>query len=282
MSVDGFRTMIDDPYRFGRICAHHSLNDLFAMGAKPASALALVTVPLMSQRLMEEELYQLLSGAVDVLNAAGAPLVGGHSAEGAELSMALTVTGTPGSKTLTKGGGLPGDKLILTKAIGTGVILAGAMRGLHEPGAVTACMASMDASNRLAMDALVSHGVTALTDVTGFGLVGHLGEMLRASGCGAALALQAVPVLPGALALASSGIRSSIANANAQALTDYRLAPGLEENRLALLVDPQTSGGLLACVSPDQADRCVEALALAGMHAAVIGELRDARHWDIV
>lgn len=282
MSVDGFRTMIDDPYCLGRICAHHSLNDLFAMGAKPASALALVTVPLMSQRMMEEELYQLLRGAVDVLSAAGAPLVGGHSAEGAELSMALTVTGTPGPVTLTKGGAYPGDKLLLTKAIGTGVILAGAMRGLYEPGAVAACMKSMDSSNRQALDILQAHGVKALTDITGFGLIGHLGEMLRASGCGVNLALDAVPVLPGALALVGSGLRSSIAPANAQALADYQLDPGLNRNRVALLSDPQTSGGLLACVGPDDADGCTEALATAGINAAVIGEFKEPGHWRIV
>lgn len=282
MSVDGFRTMIDDPYRFGRICAHHSLNDLFAMGAKPSSALALVTVPLMSQRMMEEELYQLLSGAVDVLNAAGAPLVGGHSAEGAELSMALTVTGTPGAATLTKGGGAAGDKLVLTKAIGTGVILAGAMRGLHEAGAVGNCMASMDTSNRQAMEILQAFGVKALTDVTGFGLIGHLSEMLRASSCGVELALAAVPVLPGALPLASLGVRSSIAQANAQALADYQLAAELDPNALALLSDPQTSGGLLACVAADQVDGCIHALTEAGIHGAVIGELKEASHWHIV
>lgn len=282
MSVDGFRTMVDDPYRFGRICAHHSLNDLFAMGARPASALALVTVPLMSERMMEEDLYQLLSGAVDVLNAADTPLVGGHSAEGAELSMALTVTGTPGPATLTKGGGAVGDKVVLTKAIGTGVILAGSMRGLHEPDAVSACMESMDSSNQQAMAVLQAHGVKALTDVTGFGLIGHLGEMLRASGCGVNLGLDKVPLLPGALTLAGSGVRSSIAQANAQALADYRLGPDLDVNRLALLADPQTSGGLLACVAPDRVEDCIHALREAGIHGAVIGELREASHWQLV
>ena len=282
MSVDGFRSMVDDPYRFGRICAHHSLNDLFAMGAKPASALALVTVPLMSERLMEEELYQLLRGAVDVLNGADTPLVGGHSAEGAELTMALTVTGTPAPLTLTKGGGAVGDKLVLTKPIGTGVILAGSMRGLHESGAVSACMESMDTSNQQAMTLLQTHGVKALTDVTGFGLVGHLGEMLRASGCGVNLTLDAVPVLPGALTLATRGVRSSIAQANARAIADYQVAPNVDVTRLALLSDPQTSGGLLACVAADKVDDCIHALAEAGIDGAVIGEVREASHWHIV
>jgi selenide,water dikinase len=281
MSVDGFRAMIDDPYLFGRICAHHSLNDLYAMGACPVSALALVTVPLMSERMMEEELFQLLSGAVDVLTAAGAPLVGGHSAEGAELSLALTVTGVPGATTLQKSGASPGDQLLLTKPLGTGVILAAAMRGIHESGALKACVASMDSSNRKSMEILQAHGVKALTDVTGFGLIGHLGEMLRASHCGVSLTLNAVPVLPGALNLAEQGIRSSLAQANSRALADFDCSTMTDAARLALLADPQTSGGLLACVSSEQADPCLQALREADVDAQVIGQMMPSEHWRI-
>ena len=139
----------------------------------------------------------------------------------------------------------------------------------------------MDTSNRQAMEILQAFGVKALTDVTGFGLIGHLSEMLRASSCGVELAL-AVPVLPGALPLASLGVRSSIAQANAQALADYQLAAELDPNALALLSDPQTSGGLLACVAADQVDGCIHALTEAGIHGAVIGELKEASHWHIV
>lgn len=274
LSVDGFRAMVDDPYLLGRICAHHSLNDLFAMGARPTAALALATLPLMAQQMMEEDLFQLLSGAVEVLNAHGAPLVGGHSAEGAELSIALTVTGTPGEVTLTKAGGQAGDVVLLTKPIGTGVILAGAMRGIHLAGCVSACLKSMDTSNAPSLSILQRHGVTALTDVTGFGLIGHLGEMLRASQCGVELRLSDVPVLTGGLALAQQGVRSSIQGANAQALNDFTVSASVEDtDRLNLLSDPQTSGGLLACIPSGQADACLRTLQDAGIPASVIGSL---------
>ena len=274
LSVDGFRAMIDDPYLLGRICAHHSLNDLFAMGATPTAALALATLPLMAQRMMEEDLFQLLSGAVDVLNAHGAPLVGGHSAEGAELSIALTVTGAPAEVTLTKSGGQVGDVLLLTKPLGTGVILAAAMRGMHLAGSVPACLAMMDTSNAVSLGVLQQYGVNALTDVTGFGLIGHLGEMLRASHCGVELRLTEVPILTGALELAQQGVRSSIQGANAQALSDFTVTASVKDSaRLALLSDPQTSGGLLACIPSEHADACLRALQEVGIPASIIGSL---------
>ena len=153
---------------------------------------------------------QLLSGAVDVLNKSDAPLVGGHSAEGAELSIALTVTGAPGQTTLRKSGAQVGDVLILTKPLGTGVILAGAMRGIHVPGAISAAVDCMDSSNALSVEILKDFGVNALTDVTGFGLLGHLSEMLRASDCGVALRLADIPLLPGALPMAKRNIASCL------------------------------------------------------------------------
>ena len=270
LSVDGFRAPWLTTLLLGRICAHHSLNDLFAMGARPTAALALATLPLMAQQMMEEDLFQLLSGAVEVLNAQRS-LVGGHSAEGAELSIALTVTGTPGEVTLTKAGGQAGDVVLLNKPIGTGVILAGAMRGIHLAGCVSACLKSMDTSNAPSLSILQRHGVTALTDVTGFGLIGHLGEMLRASQCGVELRLSDVPVLTGGLALAQQGVRSSIQGANAQALNDFTVSASVEDtDRLNLLSDPQTSGGLLACIPSGQADACLRTLRNAGISASVI------------
>jgi selenide,water dikinase len=211
---------------------------------------------------------------VDVLNAHGAPLVGGHSAEGAELSIALTVTGAPGEVTLTKAGGQVGDVLLLTKPLGTGVILAGAMRGIHVSGSVPNCLSSMNASNGMSLSILQRHGVRALTDVTGFGLIGHLGEMLRASQCGVELRLAEIPILTGGLQLARQGVRSSIQRANAQALNDFTIMPSATDtDRLNLLSDPQTSGGLLACIPPEQADDCLKRLNEAGIPAAAVGTL---------
>jgi selenide,water dikinase len=273
LSVDGFRPMVDDPYLLGRICAHHSLNDLYAMGAKPTSALAFATIPLMAEPMMEDDLHQLLRGVVDVLNANDTPLVGGHSAEGAELSIALTVTGTPGHTTLTKSGAQVGDMLLLTKPLGTGVILAGAMRGMHVPGAIASAVNCMDTSNALSVEILRNYGVNALTDVTGFGLLGHLSEILRGSDCGVSLHLSDIPLLPGALLMAKQGIASSLQASNALALADFTLVTDLDAEILALLSDPQTSGGLLASVPAHQADRCLTALRAKQIEAALIGEI---------
>lgn len=273
LSVDGFRAMVDDPYLLGRICAHHSLNDLYAMGAQPTSALALATIPLMAEPMMEDDLHQLLRGVVDVLNASDTPLVGGHSAEGAELSIALTVTGTPGQTTLTKSGAQVGDMLLLTKPLGTGVILAGAMRGTHVPGAIAGAVNCMDTSNALSVEILRNYGVNALTDVTGFGLLGHLSEILRGSDCGVSLHLNEIPLLPGALLMARQGIASSLQASNALVLADFTLSADLDAEILALLSDPQTSGGLLASVPAHQADSCLTALRVQQIEAAMIGEI---------
>ena len=273
LSVDGFRAMLDDPYLLGRICAHHSLNDLYAMGAQPTSALALATIPLMAEPMMEDDLHQLLRGVVDVLNASDTPLVGGHSAEGAELSIALTVTGTPGQTTLTKSGAQVGDMLLLTKPLGTGVILAGAMRGTHVPGAIAGAVNCMDTSNALSVEILRNYAVNALTDVTGFGLLGHLAEILRGSDCGVSLHLNDIPLLPGALLMAKQGIASSLQASNALVLADFTLATDLDAEILALLSDPQTSGGLLASVPAHQADSCLTALRAQQIEAAMIGEI---------
>ena len=273
LSVDGFRAMVDDPYLLGRICAHHSLNDLYAMGAQPTSALALATIPLMAEPMMEDDLHQLLRGVVDVLNASDTPLVGGHSAEGAELSIALTVTGTPGQTTLTKSGAQVGDMLLLTKPLGTGVILAGAMRGTHVPGAIAGAVNCMDTSNALSVEILRNYAVNALTDVTGFGLLGHLSEILRGSDCGVSLHLNDIPLLPGALLMAKQGITSSLQASNALVLADFTLATDLDAEILALLSDPQTSGGLLASVPAHQADSCLTALRVQQIEAAMIGEI---------
>ncbi|MEM9623372.1 MAG: selenide, water dikinase SelD, partial [Pseudomonadota bacterium] len=283
LTVDGFRAMLDDPYLFGRIAAHHSLNDIFAMGAQGTAALALVTVPLMAEAMMEEDLFQMLSGATAVLNAHNVPLVGGHSAEGAELSIGLTITGAPHQQgaALSKTGAQPGDVLVLTKPLGTGVVLAGAMQGLAAPDSMAQVIAGMDFSNQPAMQVLLQHQARALTDVTGFGLAGHLGEMLRGAGVGVDLDLAAVPMYPGAIDLLANS-PSSLQQANELALQDYVLAGGLRPDnaRLRLLADPQTSGGLLAAVPAAQLAACLQALQSVCVAATAIGEI-TAADWQI-
>ena len=277
VSTDGLRGMMDDTYRFGRIVAHHNLNDLFAMGARPSTALAMATVPLMAEPLMEAELTELLLGAVHVLEEHGVTLVGGHSSEGAELFLALTVMGAPGGRAFRKSGLRAGDALVLTKPVGTGVLLAADMRGEAAGEDVAAAVQSMDLSNALACALLAEHEATAVTDVTGFGLLGHLAEMLRASGVGAEVRAAAVPVLAGARQCIAAGIASSLQANNEQVLGDFRC-----ETDARLLCDPQTSGGLLAGVPQGRADALVAALQAAGYpEATIIGRVTD-QLWLVV
>ena len=275
ISCDGFRAMIDDTYRFGRISAHHALNDLFAMGAEPRFGLAIATVPLMADAMMEDDLFQMMSGALDVFTAHGVDLVGGHSAEGAELGLAFSVTGTLAGGALAKHGLRAGEHLVLTGAVGTGTVLAGAMQGLARAEHLLAAIDHMDASNATAAEVLRAHGARGCTDVTGFGLAGHLTEMTRASATGATLRVNDVPALPGAVELLAAGVESSLQANNLRALDDFQItgtAPDAPTVRL--LSDPQTSGGLLAGVPGDASASCVQALRREGYTgAAVVGEV---------
>ena len=266
-SVDHFRAFLDDPYVFGQVAAAHALSDLHAMGARPWTALAIASVPYASGAKMRTELTAMLQGATEILNADGCTLVGGHSAEAAESALGFAVTGLaePG-RVLRKSGLRAGDYLLLTKPLGTGIVLAGHMRGLARASWLQASIASMRHSNGAAARIFLAHRAGACTDVTGFGLAGHLTEMLIASGVSATLWPDAVPALPGALELAGQGIESTLASDNRRAL------PGMDgEADTALLIDPQTSGGLLAGVSPARAEACLTALQAAGMQAAVVG-----------
>ena len=280
VSCDGFRALIDDVYRFGRIAAHHALNDLFACGARPRFALALATVPAMADALMEEDLYQLMSGALAVLREHDVDLVGGHSAEGAELGLAFSVAGKVAGGVLAKSGLAPGEKLVLTKPLGTGAVLAGVMRGKTRAEHLLAAVDAMDASNAAAAEVLRAHGASACTDVTGFGLAGHLTEMTRASGVGARLFAAQVPHLPGALQLIEAGVVSSLQASNEQALAGFSVRGGSPATTaVRLLADPQTAGGLLAGVKAETATDCVAALVRHGHpRATVIGEVLTDGH----
>jgi len=272
-TVDLFRAPIDDPWLLGRIAALHALGDIQAMGGRPLSALAIVGLPHGPAARQEEDLYQMLAGARLELGRAGADLIGGHSAELEETALGFAVTGTlDGRPPLRKGGLRPGDRLILTRPLGSGVLLAGAMRGAVRGRFVTGALEAMLAGNRRAADILRTRGATACTDVTGFGLAGHLAEMLRASACAARLDPAALPLLPGALAAAAAGIASTLAPANRDLAPVAGGDPA--DPRHALLFDPQTAGGLLAGVPADRAGACLAALHAAGCtDAAVIGSV---------
>lgn len=273
-SVDYFRAFIDDPYLFGRIAANHCLGDLYAMGATPQTALAIVTLPHGSEAQIESDLIQLLSGATAALDEADSVLVGGHTGEGAELAFGLTVNGIAAPERLWRKSGMrDGDHLILTKPLGTGTLFAADMRGLARGPWIDAALTTMLTSNRAAAGALRRHGATACTDVTGFGLVGHLLEMLRASGTDAGLSLTAIPGLSGALELLAQGIASTLAPQNLAQSTAVDLdGVAVTDPRVQLLYDPQTSGGLLASVPADAADACLAELRSSGVsEAACIG-----------
>ncbi|MCX7378071.1 MAG: selenide, water dikinase SelD [Alphaproteobacteria bacterium] len=264
-SVDHFRAFLDDPYVFGRIAAAHALSDIHAMGARPWTAMAIAALPFMPGRRMGQDLRAMMLGATEVLRADGCALVGGHSAEGAEASLGFAVTGLAAPDALWRKGGLrPGDALVLTKPLGTGIVLAAQMQGLARVDWLAATLASMARSNGAAAAVLRRFAITACTDVTGFGLGGHLMEMLRASGVAAEL-VASLPALPGARELAAGGVASTLAPAN-RAWLD--LGDG---EAVALLSDPQTSGGLLAGVPAEQAEACVAALVEARCEAWVVG-----------
>jgi len=273
-TVDYFRAIVDDPYLFGKIAANHALGDIFAMGAEPQTALAIATVPYGLEAKVEADLSAMMAGANAILSDAGCALVGGHTSEGAELALGFAVNGlVDRAAVLRKGGLRPGDALILTKPIGTGTLLAADMRGKAKARWVAAAIEHMTCSNRVAAAVLRRHGVHAATDVTGFGLLGHLVEMTKASGVDACLYLDAIPLLEGARDTVGAGVFSSLQPQNVRLRRAIRnLAEATENPLYPLLFDPQTAGGLLAAVPALQAQACVAALQASGYpHAAIVG-----------
>jgi selenide,water dikinase len=276
-TIDGFRAFTDDPWLVGRVAAVNAASDVYAKGGRPRHALALITVPALGARA-EELLVQVLSGLRAALDPLGISLVGGHSTVGDELFVGLSITGeAPSPEALLPLRGLrPGQRLILSKPLGTGVVLAADMRGLARGAWLKAAIASMLRPNAAAAEVARAARASACTDVSGFGLAGHLGEMLRASGCAAALEQAALPALPGALPLLARGLRSSTHAQNTEGCG--HVAGAGEGPEGALLFDPQTSGGLLFGVDPERADGAVAALRDAGdVRAAVIGRVIPGR-----
>ena len=274
ITTDHLRTFTSDARLMARITAIHALGDVWAMGASPQAALAQITLPALSPAKARDMLAEIMRAAHEVFSAAGADVVGGHSSIGAELTIGFTVTGLA-SRAVTKAGAKPGDLVILTKPLGTGVIMAAEMAMTRLPGmilgeAVEAALASMSRPLGPASAELAPHA-HAMTDVTGFGLSGHLLEILDASGCGARLNADAIPILPGAMALSLAGQASSLAPANRQA-TSGRIK-GLMSPVTDLMFDPQTAGGLLAVVAPESAAALLCALHAKGETATVIGEI---------
>jgi selenide,water dikinase len=273
-TVDYFRALIDDPYVFGKIAANHALGDIYAMGAEPQTALAIATVPYGIETKVEADLSQMMAGANEVLREAHCALVGGHTSEGLELSLGFAVNGlVDRDAALRKGGLRPGDALILTKPIGTGSLLAAHMRGKAKAHWVMMAIVHMTQSNRTAAHILRSHGATAATDITGFGLLGHLVEMVKAANVDARLTLGRVPLLDGLPETMAAGIFSSLQPQNVRLRRAIRnLEEAATHPFYPILFDPQTAGGLLASVPAQRAEACLCALRAAGYAwAAIVG-----------
>lgn len=281
-TVDFFRAFMDDPFVFGQVAANHALGDIYAMGGEPQTATAVVTVPPGLESKVEELLLHMMSGAMQVLNAAGCALVGGHTGEGKELALGFAINGLVDEDlhtVLRKGGLTPGDALILTKPIGTGALFAAYPRAasldFFRGRWVSEALGHMVQSNQAGARILMSHGATACTDLTGFGLLGHLVEMTKPSGVDAELTLSALPVLAGAEECVAAGISSSLAPANVRLRRALRNQEAFVSHpRYPLLFDPQTAGGLLASVPQASVAACVAELKAAGYgHTAVIGRV---------
>jgi selenide,water dikinase len=272
ITTDHLRTVTDDPYLMAKIAAIHALGDIWAMGAAPQGALAQIILPRMSPALQARSLAEIMTAASAVFRSCGADIIGGHTSLGAELTIGFTVTGLAKS-VVGKQGAKLGDALILTKPLGSGTIMAAEMSGislsdliLGEVVAATHISMTRPMSADAEILAPVAH---AMTDVTGFGLAGHLLEILNSSACGAKISLAALPILGGAEALSAAGIASTLAPENRAACVDQM--DFQESPRASLLFDPQTCGGLLAAVPADQADSLVYALRKHGADAARIG-----------
>ncbi len=274
ITTDHLRTFTCDPRLMTRITAIHALGDIWAMGAAPQAVLAQITLPRLSPELQSRYMTEIMAEAAQVFAAAGADIIGGHTSLGAELTIGFTITGLT-RHPITKGGALAGDALILTKAIGSGTIMAAEMATARLPDmmlgeAVATAFSTMTRPSAQAAAILTPHA-HAMTDVTGFGLAGHLMEILDASQCAAVLTLADIAVLAGAEPLAAAGHASSIAPANRAKLLGRITGPVTA--RTALLYDPQTSGGLLAAVPAKMAGMLLMALREADPDAAIIGHI---------
>jgi selenide, water dikinase len=283
LTTDFFTPIVDDPYDFGAIAAANALSDVYAMGGRPIAALNLVGFP--DGDIDASVLADILRGGAEKAREAGIDVVGGHTIKSDEPIYGLAVTGlVHPDRVVSNAGAKPGDALVLTKPLGLGIITTAAKQDADDEGAITAAIQLMGTLNRAAAEAMLSIGVTAATDVTGFGLLGHLRNLCAASGCGATLSFARVPVLEAATRYVKRGICPGGTLANWRFLNDWvAYAPGLDREAQLLLCDAQTSGGLLIAVAHERAGQLVAELERVGAPvAAVVGHLSHATPGRIV
>jgi selenide,water dikinase len=282
-TVDFFTPIVDDPYTFGQIAAANSLSDVYAMGGRPITVMNIVCFPIADRGAAE--LTEILRGGADKVAESGAALVGGHSVEDPEPKFGLSVTGlVDPSRIATNAGAQAGDAIVLTKPLGTGIITTAAKFDECPPDAFTAACRSMAALNAAAAEAMREVGIGpdkpihAVTDITGFALLGHLFHLARASGVGIEIDSSALPLLPEVERLAAAGYITRGGKENEAYLSNYiDVAPNVSQNRLSVMLDPQTSGGLAICVTQSGLSALLTELRSRGVSArAVIGRITQS------
>jgi selenide, water dikinase len=274
-TLDFFPPLVDDPATFGAVAAANAMSDVFAMGGRVLFALSIAAFP---EDFPRDALQAILAGASATVREAGGTLAGGHTIRDPEPKYGLAVIGVAHpDRLLRKGGARPGDRLVLTKALGTGLLVSGRRQGLTEDAWLDGAIASMRQLNRAASEVFVRHELRGATDVTGFGLLGHAAEMAKASGTGLVIDTASLPALPGALEVALAGVETDGASHNRRAVADL-LEPTLDLDPalVTLAFDPQTSGGLLAAAPEASLPAVLADLRSAGLEPAVVGHVETA------
>jgi len=273
VTADFFTPIVDDPYDFGRIAAANALSDVYAMGGRPLFALNLVSFPraLLSDGILDE----ILRGGSEVTRSAGIPTLGGHTIDDAEPKYGLVAIGeVHPDHMVTNARARPGDTLVLTKPLGSGVIATAIKKGAAPEAVIADAIEVMSTLNAGAAEVMVAAGVVAGTDVTGFGLLGHLRSMLRASGVAANVSSGAVPIMNGARALLEAGhVPAGTKRNGTDVANDVDFSDSVDPSMRVLLADAQTSGGLLMCVSPGALDGVLIEMTVRGIPAAIIGQV---------
>jgi len=273
-TIDFFTPIVDDPYTFGQIAAANALSDVYAMGGKPLTAMNVVCFPVQSMDI--SVLREILKGGLDKMREANVILVGGHSVEDAELKYGLSVTGTiHPERVLTNAGAKPGDKLILTKSLGTGIINTAIKGKMASDESISKVIKLMTTLNKEAAEIMQTVGANSCTDITGFGFLGHACEMAQASSVGMLINASSIPFIPEAEEYAKTGMVPGGAHRNRK-YRDHQIEtdPDISPELIDILFDPQTSGGLLISVPQERSDELIRQLKKAGvLEAATVGEV---------